>query len=623
MVASAPPPRSRARRRSAGSGRRVERRRRDRHRPERRAALRQLEDPRRRSGRASSPYGVSTWILRSRRRGDALRVAVADQRAGRAEALERRLRAVLPRELSIVRSCRSTPVTSNWLAERPCPAGAHCRRGRHGGSLRSRDGGRDVGRREAVLRGERVVGVELLLDRGLERRLEAGREHGDERDEREPDHQRRPRSGGPRAGLRSALSAASLSGRRPPIRAGPPIRPVRTRPGPIGARPSAARRRRRRRKRATARSQIGPTPRAIGFTIVGATGDPDESAGRYADREQRVPTVPRSGDAGRDPAARYRAEARAAGGSTDPSRTAAIGGTRVARIAGRSDATSVTTIPTSSETMIVRVAKTVPLFGSVDADRDEERDEPLREREAEREPADRGEHADDERLEHDRPSTWRRVAPIVRSVASSRVRWAIVIESVFAITNEPTKSAIEPEREQELLQEREERGRVASRLVFAWAAPVRPARSAAGRRGSRIAAAESGRVRLRRDRDLVELALLVEQALGGREVEDGERGAADRRDGAEPDDARRSEGTDRPLRLHADRVTDGEVLLACGRLVDRDLVAVRPVALGQSQRVERRVALRDAEAEVGRAAEDDRLAVLPISCAWPLTPPSA
>ena len=41
-------------------------------------------------------------------------------------------------------------------------------------------------------------------------------------------------------------------------------------------------------------------------------------------------------------------------------------------------------------------------------------------------------------------STWRRDAPSVRSVASSRVRCAIVIESEFAITNAPTKSAIPP-----------------------------------------------------------------------------------------------------------------------------------------------------------------------------------
>ena len=40
--------------------------------------------------------------------------------------------------------------------------------------------------------------------------------------------------------------------------------------------------------------------------------------------------------------------------------------------------------------------------------------------------------------------TCRREAPIVRSVANSRVRWATVIEIEFAITNAPTKSAIPP-----------------------------------------------------------------------------------------------------------------------------------------------------------------------------------
>ncbi len=41
-------------------------------------------------------------------------------------------------------------------------------------------------------------------------------------------------------------------------------------------------------------------------------------------------------------------------------------------------------------------------------------------------------------------STWRRLAPSVRSVASSRVRCAIVIEREFAITKLPTKSATPP-----------------------------------------------------------------------------------------------------------------------------------------------------------------------------------
>src|SRR2546422_449232 len=43
---------------------------------------------------------------------------------------------------------------------------------------------------EAVLRRQRIVRAEELVDGVLERRLQAGREDGDERDEREADHQR-------------------------------------------------------------------------------------------------------------------------------------------------------------------------------------------------------------------------------------------------------------------------------------------------------------------------------------------------------------------------------------------------------------------------------------------------
>jgi hypothetical protein len=39
---------------------------------------------------------------------------------------------------------------------------------------------------------------------------------------------------------------------------------------------------------------------------------------------------------------------------------------------------------------------------------------------------------------------WRRDAPSVRSVASSRMRWASVIERVLKITNAPTPSAMNP-----------------------------------------------------------------------------------------------------------------------------------------------------------------------------------
>ena len=42
------------------------------------------------------------------------------------------------------------------------------------------------------------------------------------------------------------------------------------------------------------------------------------------------------------------------------------------------------------------------------------------------------------------PSTWRREAPIVRSSASSRERWATVIDSVLKIVNAPTNIAMPP-----------------------------------------------------------------------------------------------------------------------------------------------------------------------------------
>ena len=130
------------------------------------------------------------------------------------------------------------------------------------------------------------------------------------------------------------------------------------------------------------------------------------------------------------------------GGNTEPSRTAAIGGTRVARRAGRMLANSVTSVPTSSETTTVRVAKTVEPCGrsipiltnsqfsnfASPRPRKSPITEPTR-------PITNASITTDH-------STWRREAPSVRSVANSRIRWAIVIESVFAITKAPTKSEI-------------------------------------------------------------------------------------------------------------------------------------------------------------------------------------
>ena len=137
-----------------------------------------------------------------------------------------------------------------------------------------------------------------------------------------------------------------------------------------------------------------------------------------------------------------RKRAKRDGGSVAPSRTAAIGGTRVARMAGRRLASSVTMIPTESETTIVRVSKSRPVFGSVKPTRSKSqkssfarpspRNRPTREAAV---PTTSASTMIDHRI-------CRREPPSVRTVANSRARCAIVIESELAITKLPTKSAM-------------------------------------------------------------------------------------------------------------------------------------------------------------------------------------
>ena len=89
--------------------------------------------------------------------------------------------------------------------------------------------------------------------------------------------------------------------------------------------------------------------------------------------------------------------------------------------------------------------------------------------------------------------------------------------------------------------------------------------------------APRARRRLRGGLHRVELALLVEERLRGRDVEDGERRAAERAQIAvpgDPDDLVLPGGAER---RDADPVADGELLLVRDPLVDRDLLA-RPTA---------------------------------------------
>ena len=117
-----------------------------------------------------------------------------------------------------------------------------------------------------------------------------------------------------------------------------------------------------------------PTSRASGLTSRGAAiATPKNSASTPPPSSTTTPSVPTpaktpaqiaASEAAIRPTASFaECDATRDCGSSAPSRTAAIGGTRVARRAGRMLASSVTIVPTSSDTMIVRVASTVPVLG--------------------------------------------------------------------------------------------------------------------------------------------------------------------------------------------------------------------------------------------------------------------
>ena len=89
------------------------------------------------------------------------------------------------------------------------------------------------------------------------------------------------------------------------------------------------------------------------------------------------------------------------------------------------------TMPTASDTTIVRVANTVPVARQVDADRREHARQPLGQAEPAARPITEADRADRERLGHDRAQHLAPVAPSARSSASSRERWATVIDSVL------------------------------------------------------------------------------------------------------------------------------------------------------------------------------------------------
>ena len=182
--------------------------------------------------------------------------------------------------------------------------------------------------------------------------------------------------------------------------------------------------------------------------------------------------------------------------------------------------------------------------------------------------------------------TCRLEPPIVRSVANSRTRCAMVIESVLAMTKLPTNRAMNPKPSRNFCTTPVD-------LLMSSTAEVVLACEVfdLGRRREQRLDCRCELVRrdafARRDLDLVELAQLVEQLLSRGQVEDRDRGSADRRNRCELCDARDRERANAVDRRDADAVSDGEVLRRRGVLVDRDLaVADGPLAGRERQRVE-------------------------------------
>ncbi len=128
-------------------------------------------------------------------------------------------------------------------------------------------------------------------------------------------------------------------------------------------------------------------------------------------------------------------------GRVAPSWTAAIGGTRVARSAGPTEATTVTTTPTSSATMIVRGRISIDVAGSPKPIASKSAWMPFAIPMPTARPMSDASTPTTSASPITLRSTCPRVAPRVRTIPNSRTRCATVIEKVLKMMKAPTNSA--------------------------------------------------------------------------------------------------------------------------------------------------------------------------------------
>ena len=130
--------------------------------------------------------------------------------------------------------------------------------------------------------------------------------------------------------------------------------------------------------------------------------------------------------------------------ASDPSRTAEIGATCVARRAGIRPASTVRPVPATKGTRIVRASIGRPDSGNAMPTALKSELRPTARPIPAAIPTSDAKTPVTNASSTTERSTWRRDAPSVRSVASSRVRWETVIASVLKITKPPTNSATRP-----------------------------------------------------------------------------------------------------------------------------------------------------------------------------------
>ena len=293
------------------------------------------------------------------------------------------------------------------------------------------------------------------------------------------------------------------------------------------------------------------------------------------------------------------------GGSVEPSRTAAIGGTRVARSAGMMLASSVIVVPSASETRTVRSANTIPASGRSPPSAVNNLASPK----PGEQPDHRGQQPDHQALDHDRAHDL-----LARCPERPQRR-----ELARALGDGDRQGVEDHERAHEQRDRAEAQQEVADGvdddvgLAGVRRSLLLGVLDLQARGDQRLDGADElvrGRAVLGGDRDAVETAFLVQQRLGGREVPDRDRGAAERVDPAEAGDAGQLVASLGPERGHGDHVADLEVL-AGGRVgIDGDLLRpLGPLARLELERAELRQRRVIAESELGRAFGADGLAV--------------